>query len=255
MSFAKKKSASICGDTWDSESLQKKAMTKNLLLSLLTVISVTATGQTSKTEDQNLKGWTKETKIVYADFKGKPTDQLKRLNREAGLQASAQVGLKSILDVPKKKRDRGRLLEKVYVAPFFIKTTSVTMTRDEKELDKQRLYFDMGEVHARMMRRDIEHIQDSTKAYGTIWIMYSSIKDYYCTEFGKMFDDYTYEVFVEKKEGAYEKWRELIDKGLSELEKYATKKEDCSRLLTGLPIDPEYEQSEKVFDSFMRCNQ
>ncbi len=230
-------------------------MIKNLLLSLLIVVSITALGQNYKTEDQNLKGWNKEAKIVYADFQGKPTDRLKRLNKEAGLQASAQVGLKSILDIPKKKRDRGRLLEKVYVAPFFIKTTSVTMTKDERELDKQRLYFDMGEFHARRMRKDIQHIQDSTKAYGTIWIMYSSIKDYYCSEFRKMFDDYTYEVFVEKKEGAFEKWRELIDNGLSELEKYATKKEDCHRLLTGLPIDPAFEQSEKVLDSFIRCNQ
>lgn len=229
-------------------------MAKTTLLALL-VISVTASGQTFKTEDQNLKGWTKETKIVYADFKAKPTDQLKKLNKEAGLQASAQVGLKSVLDVPKKKRDRGRLLEKVYVAPFFIKTTSATMTNDEKELDKQRLYFDMAEVYARMMRRAIEHIQDSTKAYGTIWIMYSSIKDYYCSEFGKMFNDYTYEVLVEKKEGAYDRWRELIDKALSETDDYATKPEDCARLLTGLPIDPRYEQSEKVAGSFMRCNQ
>ncbi|MEO7991518.1 MAG: hypothetical protein ABI663_18340 [Chryseolinea sp.] len=249
-----KKPALVYGKTEGNESLQKKAMTKNLLFTLLSFIYVTASGQTSKTEDQNLKGWTKETKIVYADFKGKPTDQLRRLNKEVGLQASAQVGLKSVLDVPKKKRDRGRLLEKVYVAPFFIKTTSVTMTKDEKELDKQRLYFDMGEVYARMMRREIEHIQDSAKSYGTIWIMYSSIKDYYCSEFGRMFNDYTYEIFVEKKEGAYEKWRELIDKGLSETDKYATKKEDCHRLLTNLPIDLEYEQSEKVLDSFMRCN-
>lgn len=230
-------------------------MIKNLLLTLLTLISITASGQALKTEDQNLKGWTKETKILYVDFKGKPTDQFKRLNKEAGLQASAQVGLQSILDVPKKKRDRGRLLEKVYVAPFFIKTTSVTMTKDEKELDKQRLYFDMGEVYARMMRRDIEHIQDSSKAYGTIWIMYASIKDYYCMQFGKMFNDYTHEVFVEKNDGAFEKWRARIDEGLNKLEKYATKKEDCHRLLTGLPIDPEYEQSEKVLDSFMRCKQ
>ena len=111
----------------------------------------------------------------------------------------------------------------------------------------------MAEVYARMMRRDIKKIQDSTKAYGTIWAMYASIKDYYCTEFGKMFDDYTYVVFVEKTEGSFEKWRGLIDKGLAELEPYATKKQDCHRLLTDLPIDPAYEQSEKVLNSFMRC--
>lgn len=230
-------------------------MAKNLFITVLTVIYVTASGQTLKTEDSNLKGWTKETKIVYSDFKGKPGDQLKRLNKEAGLQASAQVGLKSALDVPKKKKDRGRLLEKVYVAPFFIKNTSVTMTKDEKELDKQRLYFDMSEVHARKMRRDIELIQDSTNAYGVILILYPNIKDFYCAEFGKMFDAYTYEVFVEKQNGAFEKWRSLIDKELGELEKYATKKEDCHRLLTALPIDSEYEQSEKILDTFMRCNQ
>lgn len=228
---------------------------KKILAALLTaIISLTTYGQALKTEDQNLKGWTKEARINYADFRGKPTEQLKRLNREEGLQASAQVGLKSILDVPKRKRDQGRLLEKVYVAPFFIKVTSVTMTKDEIELDKQRLYFDMGEVFARMMRREIAHIQDSTKAYGTIWALYASIKDYYCSEFGKMFNDYTYEVFVEKKEGAYQQWRTLIDKGLAESEAYATKKEDCHRLLTNLPIDPEYEQAEKVLDSFLRCN-
>jgi hypothetical protein len=235
--------------------LAGKPMKKILLIILAAAASATICGQGLKTEDQNLKGWTKETKLVYADFRGEPTEKFKKLNREAGLQASAQVALRSVLDVPKKKRDRGRLLEKVYVAPFFIKTTSVTMTKDEKELDKQRLYFDMGEVYARMMRREIEHIQDSTKAYGTIWIMYASIKDYYCSEFGRMFNDYTYEVFVEKKEGAFEEWRALIDKGLSDTDKYATTKVDCHRLLTNLPIDPDYEQSEKVSDSFMKCNQ
>jgi len=230
-------------------------MAKKMLIILIVLISVKTHCQTLKTEDQNLKGWTKETKIVYADFRGKPNDKIKKLNKEAGLQASAQVGLKSILDVPKRKRDRGRLLEKVYVAPFFIKSSSVSFTKDEQELDKQRIYFDMAEVYARMMRKDIEHIQDSTKAYGTLWILYSSIKDFYCSEFGRMFNDYTYEVFVEKKEGAFEKWRELIDKGLRELEQYTTKKEDCHRLLTGLPIDPDYEQAENVLDSFMRCEQ
>lgn len=224
-----------------------------LIIAILTIGP--AAGQKLTTENQNLKGWTKETKIVYADFKGKPNDQFKRLNKEVGLQASAQVGLKSILDVPKKKRDRGRLLEKVYVAPFFIKTSSVTLTKDEKELDKQRLYFDMAESFARIMRREIEHIADSAKTYGTTWIMYSSIKNYYCSELGRMFNDYTYEVFVEKKEGAYEKWRALIDKALSETDTFATKKEDCHRLLTNLPIDPEYEQSEKVLDTFMKCSQ
>lgn len=228
-------------------------MTKYLLLALFSALSLTAWGQTFKTEDQNLKGWTKDVKLVYADFTGKPTDQLKRLNKEAGLQASAQVCLKSILDVPKKKRDRGRLLEKVYVAPFFIKPTSVAMTKDEAELDKQRLYFDMAELNARMMREDIERIQDSTKAYGTVWIFYSSIRDFYCTRLGRMFDAYTYDVFVEKTEGAFAKWREQIDKELKELDKYATTKKDCHRLMTDLPVDPEYEPSEKVLDTFMRC--
>jgi hypothetical protein len=229
-------------------------VTLQLILTTLT-ISTTAFGQGLKTEDQNLKGWTKDTRITYADFKGKPGERMKKLNKEEGLQASAQVGLKSILDVPKRKRDRGRLLEKVYVAPFFIKGTSVTMTKDENELDKQRLYFDMAELSARMMRKEIAHLKDSAKTYGTVWIMFSSIKDYYCSEFGRMLNDYTYEVFVEKKEGAYEKWRNYIDGELSVTEKYMTQKEDCHRLLTNLPIDPDYEQSENMAASFMKCTQ
>jgi hypothetical protein len=221
---------------------------------LTTFVSLTAFSQGFKSEDQNLKGWTRETRILLSDFRGKPTERLKKLNKESGLQASAQVGLKCILDVPKRKKDRGRLLEKVYVAPFFIKTSSVSFTKDERELDRQRLYFDMGELNARRLRRDVLRIQDSTKAYGTVWVMYSSIKDYYCSEFGKMFDDYTYDVFVAKEQGAYERWRKFIDEALSETEQYATKKEDCHRLLTNSPIDPAYEQSENVLDSFMRCD-
>lgn len=224
-------------------------MTKPLLLFLATAVALTTQAQALKTEDANLKGWTKDAKILYSDFKGKPSDKIKKYNKEIGLQASAQVGLRSILDVPKRKRDRGPLLEKVFIAPFFVKTGSVTFTADEKELDKQRLYFDMGEVVARMMRKELQQVQDSLKAYGTLWIMYSRVRDFYCEKFGQMVDQYTYDVFIGKKEGAYEQWRHEIDKLLTELNEYYTKPEDCHRLLTGKPIDPKYEQSETVMGS------
>ena len=233
---------------------RKKIMKKNLLPFLLVmVISGNIIAQEFETEDEHLKGWTKDTKIVYADFKGKPSERLKRLNKEAGLQASAQVRLKSILDVPKKKRNRGPLLEKVYLAPFFDKTASMTMTTDENELNKQILYFDIGELFARLMRKNIQDIQDSTKAYGTMWVLYSSMKNFYCEKFKEMSDAYTYEVFVEKIEGAFDKWKDIVDEELRKLEEYATKKEDCHRLLTETPVDARYEQSKNIVGSLKGC--
>jgi hypothetical protein len=213
----------------------------------------TVAGQPFVTENQQFKGWTKETKIVYADFKGKTTEQIRRLQKEAGLQATAQVGIRATLDVPKKKKDRGRLLEKVYAAPFFFKTTSITLTRDEGELDKQRIYFDMAEVYTRMARREFEHIADSAKTYGTIWIMYQDVMSYFCLEFKKMADAYTYEALVEKKAESFQKWRDLVNEGLRETAQYATTKIDCHRLLTDKPVDPAYEESKNAFP-FKGCD-
>jgi hypothetical protein len=224
-----------------------------LTLTLILLISFDSGAQNLLSENDQYKGWTIVTQLTFADFKGKPTNQLRNLNKEVGLLASAQVGIKTVLDVPKRKKDRGAMLEKVYVAPFFFKQTSVTLTRDPNELDKQRLYFDMAEVYARMMRREFIHLADSAKTYGTIWIMYSSIKEHYCSEYKKMFDSYTYDVFVDKKPEAYQQWRNLIDEALKETELYQTTKADCHRLLTDKPIDPDYEQSDMVAPAFVQC--
>jgi hypothetical protein len=233
--------------------LHRLILSKKIIYLILIYFSQEAYGQSWITEDGEFKGWTNEVKLTFADFKGKPNNQLRNLNKEVGLLASTQVGIKTVLDVPKRKKDRGAMLEKVYVAPFFFKQNSVTLTRDPNELDKQRLYFDMAEVYARMMRREFIHLADSAKTYGTIWIMYSNIKEHYCSEYKKMFDAYTYDVFVDKKPEAYQQWRKLIDEALKETEFYQTTKADCHRLLTDKPIDPDYEQSDMVAPAFVQC--
>jgi hypothetical protein len=43
-------------------------------------------------------------------------------------------------------------------------------------------------------------------------------------------------VFAEKKEGAFEKWRGMIDKRLEETKMWATTPEECYRLMTGKPV-------------------
>ena len=66
--------------------------------------------------------------------------------KRVGLQAVVYVGLKSILDVPKKKKDRGNKLEKVYIAPAFDMTASYALTYDTGQIAMQQLYFDIAET-------------------------------------------------------------------------------------------------------------
>lgn len=68
--------------------------------------------------------WQPNTKITRDCYQGQPTSQVDKMMDEYGFTAAASVGLWSVLDIPKKKKDRYKKLEKVYFAPAFEKATS-----------------------------------------------------------------------------------------------------------------------------------
>jgi hypothetical protein len=204
-------------------------------------------------ENDHLIGWTKDAQIHFSDFKGKPSQQIKKLHKDYGIQASVVVGLKSVLDIPKRKRDQGRLLENVYVAPFFFKFSSVTLTTDTAALAKQRLYFDLAELAARMMRERIAVLQQEEPSFGTLWIHYASIRNWACSTLKEMMDQYTVEVLVDKREGALEEWKAWIREELADLQVYETKKQDCHRLLTDKPVDSAYAPAKHLIGVFTAC--
>jgi len=61
-----------------------------------------------------------------------------------------------------------------------------------------------------------------------------------------MCSSYGYQLNVKKDSSAYRKWRSMLDAQLARSKNYATKPEECYRLLSGAPIDEEYERSENI---------
>lgn len=184
--------------------------------------------------------WQPSTKITKDDYLGQPTSQVDKMMDEYGFTASASVGIWSVLDIPKKKRDRIKKFEKVYFAPAFEKTTSYIRTNDSIQIEMQNLYFDICELWARWARKELKTLQDTTNAAGTLSIFYMTVKEDMNKNRISMFRAYFKEVFIDKAEGAFEKWRNELDKELERTKMWATTPEECHRLLIQKPIEKGY---------------
>jgi hypothetical protein len=222
-------------------------MKHTFTLILILFTRLTCFGQTTFiTEDSAHIFWQPSAKLSYKDFKGTPSVRVMNMFRKYNMNASASVGIWSVLDVPKRKKDRGKKLEKVYFAPAFDKRGSSAISPDTMQIAIQAVYFDICEFASRLARRDYKALQDTMKGYGTLYIMFSTIEKDMQEEYDKMIGTYTKEVIVDNRPGAYESWRKFYDEMLEKTKEWATKPEECYRLLTGKPIDPDYEKSPKI---------
>lgn len=216
--------------------------TRNITILLIGLFTTNLFGQSL--ENEKLKFWQLDTKLTLQDFKADTTKSFNNLNAKYGMKAYSYCILKSILDVPKKKRERGKKLEKVYLAPCIDKYQSISVTSDSLELAKQQVFFDITEHFARKGRRNFEALRDSTNnAYGVYWTIYSKVISQLCRDRNEMYDAYMNDVIILNKPGYYEKWRKLIDWLLNENKEYATKPEDCMRFLNEKPLTTDYIKS------------
>ncbi|MEM7485640.1 MAG: hypothetical protein AAF348_10580 [Bacteroidota bacterium] len=192
--------------------------------------------------------WQPEKGLKRSDFKG---DATKIPNAEKycdtiGLCTVASIGVFAVLDIPKKKKLRGKLKEKPYIAPAFEYSTSYIVKNDSLGLEKQKVVFDICELSARWMRKELAEMVNKMDAYGTISIWFKTIESDAQKMRTEMIDGFTQEVFIFKKEGAYLDWREKVDELLKESEKFATKPEECYRFVSKKPLDQNYIMAKKV---------
>lgn len=222
-------------------------MKRLFTITMLCLIEAVSFGQTNyPTQDSVHIFWQPDVKLTSKDYQGQPTNNVEELMNKYNFSASASVGIWSILDIPKKKKDRLKKFEKVYFAPAFEKTTSFTKSDDSLQIVMQNLYFDICEVWARWARKELKSYQDTMKATGTLSIFYMTVKQKMNDNRLTMYRMYFKDVFIDKKEGAFAKWRQEIDKELADLNQWATAPEECYRLMLQRPIDDEYIQAPKV---------
>jgi hypothetical protein len=213
-------------------------------------------GQTEKilTESQRHIFWQPDRVLTERDFQGDGTQNPKFVKYcdELDLCVVASTGVFAVLDIPKKKRKRGELIEKAYFAPAFEKSTSFIIKLDSTGIAKQKVVFDIFEVSARFARQQLQHLQDSVGGYGIISIMFKSVEARAIEMRTSLVDSYTKDVYIDKKEGAYEIWRERVDKLLAESKEFATKPEDCYRFVKNASIDENYEMAKTVIGNLYK---
>lgn len=211
-----------------------------ILLCLMLVNQVVIGQQEYPTSTDTHIFWQPDTKITKDDYRGVATSQTEKFAQEYGITVHASVGIWSILDIPKNKRDRYRKYEKVYFAPAFERTTSYAATADSLQIEMQNLYFDMCEFWARWARRELQSYQDALKATGVLTIMYMTVMENMHKHKVEMFSAYFNDVFVKKEEGAFEEWKSIVYQLLDEFKMWATTPEECYRFVSGKPIKKGY---------------
>lgn len=213
----------------------------------LTYVTIDSFGQPSyKTECDSFLYWQPNVRLKLEDYKGDTTTSGMNLCRKYNIHNIANVQICSILDEPKQKRKRGKLLEKVYFAPKFCKYCSFSIKNDSLEILHDQIYFDIAEFCSRTARKKLDSLRLLMPGYGTYWLLYTTVKQDIEDLNQKMCGAYGYQLLVKKDTSAYQSWREMLDIGLTRTKNYATKPEECYRLLSDAPIDGEYQQAETI---------
>ena len=217
---------------------------------LLAVCS--AVGQeTGPYENTTYIVWSADRPLSEQDFLGDSTrvaPEAMELFRKFDLGASASVGIWSVVDIPDKKLiRRGERQEHIYVVPLFEKTRSFIINDDTLAVKLQQVVFDIYEWTSRFMRKELQSFQDSMGgATGSQAVVYETIRNKCKKMCDMLVGQYSREVYIEKQEGAYDKWRKFIDGQLESLKEYATGEAEWQRFLKGEPILPDYVRVKNV---------
>lgn len=223
-----------------------------IIISLLTLVTAAYTQNESLETIDRYIFWEPDIVITAEDYKGEGHFDEKEYLEEMGSHISPCIGLWSIIDVPEKISNRGEFLEKVYFVPFFDKNCSFFITNDSLQISYSDIYLDMAEVCARRARRNLQHLSDTISSrfdkplYGTLYFNYSNADKFEQEYLKRMYYTFTKEVLKEKIEGAYQKWRKLLAGILKETEEWATTPDDCYRMVSQKPIEPNYIMPELI---------
>ena len=83
-------------------------------------------------------------------------------------------------------------------------------------------------------------------SYGTLSIWFKTVESDAKKIAQEMVDGFTYDVFIEPKPNAYEKWKKQIDELLMETKEFETSEEEIRRFILGKPILEEYKMAEQL---------
>ncbi len=197
------------------------------------------------TETEKYICWSEDLSLEAEDFQGTVGECGEEIIDRIKINASACLGVWSILDIPKRWK-RGKEYERFYFAPVLDKTKSWTTTKDSIEILKQKVYLDLSEIAARWARRQLYELRkQSDNATGITAIYYSTIKQKMENFKLDMYSGYFNAVIRTNNIDSLESWMNLVEEMLETHKEYATKPYEFQRLLTGNP-EKGYKQAKKI---------
>jgi len=222
-------------------------MKKLIYISTILCFSISSFAQIDTTRNETHIFWSNSYQVQTGDFRD-TTRSTKNINNcdKYNLCWGAYTGLFSVLDVPKKKRDKKKKHEAIYFVPAFELNTSYRLTSDSLDYLKQLIVFDMYEIAARKCRIELDSIYNTNPSIGIKGIFFKSVETDVQEKLGMMVKGYTQEVYIQQKDGAYTEWRTLIDELLEETKEYQTTAIDRLRFIKNEPILNGYIKAKKV---------
>jgi hypothetical protein len=246
--------------------IKQNRMIKYLLYSILILVFLSINlpfyGQNGlPVESDTHIFWQPDRKLTMADFQGEPKPGDIKFCEEKGYCAIPCLGIFVDVDIP--KNYRRNKLEKVYFSPAFEKDCSYVI-KDNQDIRDAQLLFDMAELSSRIGRkllRDYHNFMaietDSMNFYilndnpdtilitgvGTslAWRARDSARSFY----QEISDSYIRKVYLSSEKESYDEWRSLVDDLLKKFEVYATKPEECYRMVKKQPIISNYKEAYK----------
>ncbi len=162
---------------------------------------------------------------------------------------------KGIVDIPKshlsKKLKKRTGYDKVYLAPVFCKECSCILSEDSVELVVYQLLFDVAEMCARDIRKELLEIQKQMNINNVNTMFFFTIKNKWDEKMRGTWASIIQDVLIQKKESAYDEWRTLIDELLEANKDFSTQANELKRLIFDKPIEQDYVQAKFINGDLM----
>jgi len=212
-------------------------------------LSVTAQQQI-QTEDKDNLYWQPHVEIDYSHFQSDSDEDCKRYYEKVGLNMSANIQLRGIVDIPKShqsrkiKKRKGN--DKLYLSPVFCKDCSCILSKDSVELVVYQLFFDVAEMCARGVRKELSELQQQMNINNVNTMFYTTIKNKWDERMRGTWASIYQDVLIQKKDSAYIEWKTLIDEMLVINEEFATQPHEIERLIRDKPTEKGYIEAKSI---------
>lgn len=218
---------------------------RTIIFLILYTFAITLNAQTEyPTESKNDLYWQPNVQVSFSHFQEESDTACIRYYEKYGLQMSSNIGFRYVVDIPKshlsRKIKKRTGCDKSYLAPVFCKNCSCVLSEDTLELEVHQLLFDVAEMCARGARRELSEIQSEMNINNVNTTFFTTVKNRWEERMRGTFGSILRDVLIQKKDGAYVEWRELVDEILEMNELFATQPEDIYRLILEKPVEQDY---------------